>query len=83
MSTIDGWLTEGTAKRTPVQRTPVIHLLIAETEEMWCSSSPGRPDNPFGNRLCRKCRELAREAVAEGMLDAKSAGRWSEGEEST
>lgn len=82
MSTIGGgWLTEGTAHRTPVQREPVIHLLVREGSDwtMWCSGGKGREDNPHGNRLCRSCRDLAWEAVRSGDLDKDEAGRWVEG----
>jgi hypothetical protein len=75
---IASWLTEGTAHRTPVRMTPVIHLLVRVGGDwtMWCSGSKGREDSPHGNRLCRDCRQLAREAVESGDLDAKDAGRW-------
>lgn len=66
------WLTTGTAHRSPVQRTPVIHLLVTSGGnkwEMWCSGSKGRPDNPHGNRLCAECRALARECDERGELD--------------
>jgi hypothetical protein len=76
---IDSWLEEGTAHRTAVQMTPVIHLLVKEAGDwrLWCSGGKGRPDNPHGNRLCSKCRALAREAVADEMLalDGRDA-RW-------
>jgi hypothetical protein len=75
---IESWLTEGTAARSPVQRTPVIHLLVQQDGawNMWCTGGAGREDNPHGNRLCRKCRTLARDAVTAGDLDNRNAGRW-------
>jgi hypothetical protein len=78
MATISSWLTEGTAHRTRVQMTPVCHLLVRLDGDwvMWCSGSKGREDSPHGNRMCRECRQLAREAVEEGDLDAEDAGRW-------
>lgn len=78
MAKISSWLSEGTAYRTPVQMTPVCHLLVQVGGDwtMWCSGSKGRPDSPHGNRMCRECRRLAREAVDEGNLDAEDAGRW-------
>jgi hypothetical protein len=63
------WLVPGTAHRTPVQRTPIIHLIVRETGEMWCSGSKGRPDYPHGDRLCPKCKRLAQDAAAEEMLN--------------
>jgi hypothetical protein len=72
------WLTEGTAHRSPVQRTPVIHLLVDEGGEwrMWCSYGKGREDNPHGNRLCRLCQQLARDAFAAGDVNVDDVRRW-------
>ena len=80
------WLKEGTAHRTPVQRTPVIHLLVQENGDlhMWCTGGKGREDNPYGNRLCRECRDLARDGVKDGMIDSAEVSRWlSDDEEPT
>lgn len=70
------WLVTGTAHRTPVQRTPVIHLIVREVEQLWCSGGKGRIDNPFGNRLCSECKRLARDAAEEDMLDLEQFARW-------
>lgn len=68
---MSSWVTEGTAHRTGVQRTPVIHLLVDNGGDwaMWCSGSKGREDSPYGGRLCRPCRELARECYERGEWD--------------
>lgn len=74
----NGSFTIGTAHRTRVQRTPVIHILVpgaGQRWEMWCSGGRGREDNPHGNRLCRKCRALAHEAHAEEVLHSSEVGR--------
>lgn len=77
---ISSWLTEGTAHRSPVARTPVIHLLVKDSGvwewAMWCSGSRGREDTPHGNRLCRECKELAKQAVEAGDLDLQDVARW-------
>lgn len=74
----NGSFTIGTAHRTRVQRTPVIHILVPgypHDWEMWCSGSRGREDAPYGNRLCGKCKALAQEAFGEGMLHPSEVGR--------
>jgi hypothetical protein len=73
-----GSFSRGTAYRTPVQRTPVKHILVPGYRrdwDMWCSGSRGREDSPLGNRLCPKCRTLAREAFDMGMLHPSEVGR--------
>lgn len=81
----DGSFTVGTAHRTALQRTPVKHILVPDRTRgdwaMWCSGSKGREDNPLGNRLCLKCRALAREGFEDWMLDPSEVGReWFTGE---
>lgn len=76
---MSSWLTQGTAHRTRVQRTPVIHLLVQGGDgwAMWCSGGKGREDSPHGNRLCRGCRELARDCAAEGQWShSEHMDRW-------
>lgn len=72
------WLSEGTAYRSPVQKEPVVHALVQHGSEwaMWCSGGKGRVDNPHGNRLCRPCRQLVRDAVANGDLEPGEVRRW-------
>lgn len=74
----NGWLTEGTAHRSPVQMTPVIHLLVRGGGDwtMWCSGGQGRKDATVDDRLCRSCRQLAQDAVADETLDARDVQRW-------
>jgi hypothetical protein len=79
-----GSFTIGTAHRSPVQRTPIIHILVLQAGDwaMWCSGSKGREDNPYGDRRCRKCRTLAREAHDKEMLDSSEVGQeWFTGEQ--
>ena len=68
----------GTAHRTPVQRTPVIHMLVQENGDwrMWCSYGKGREDNPHGNRFCPKCKTLVADAINDGTMDPSEAGRF-------
>lgn len=69
------WLSEGTAARTRVQRTPVRHLLVrgggprGQDWTLWCSSGKAIEDSPHGDRMCRTCVQLAAEAVEAGDLD--------------
>lgn len=72
-----GSFTIGTAHRTPVQRAPIIHILVPDGGDwaMWCSGSRGREDSPYGNRLCSKCRALAHDAFEDAMLDPSEVGR--------
>ncbi len=74
----NSWLSQGTAHRSPVQRTPIIHLIVDDGGEwrMWCTYGKGREDNPHGDRLCSKCRQLARDAVADESVGAEEVGRW-------
>jgi hypothetical protein len=71
---MSNWITEGTAHRSPVRIAPVRHLLVDGRANgwdwaMWCSGSRGRKDsNPHSNRVCRECRRLAEDAVADGTL---------------
>lgn len=74
----NGEFSVGTAHRTAVQTTPVKHILVRgylHDWEVWCSASRGREGNPYGNRLCRICRDLAREALDQGMLGPSEVGR--------
>lgn len=75
---MSSWFTEGTAHRTTVQRTPIVHVLVELGGDwvMWCSGSKGREDNPHGDRLCRKCRDLMRDAFDQGDVEAQEARRW-------
>lgn len=76
-------MTEGTAHRTRVQRTPVVHLLVPGGGYpewlMWCSGSRGREDAPYGNRRCPKCLALAHAAQEDGTYGKSELGRfWDE-----
>lgn len=76
----------GTAHRTQVQRDPIMHILIGdgsgpEGYSMWCSSSPGRPDsaaNTSRGRFCSTCKQLYRDAVAEGMMDPSEVSEFAQ-----
>jgi hypothetical protein len=75
---MSSWFTEGTAHRTRVQPTPIIHILVDQGGDwaMWCSGSKGREDSPHGNRTCRECRTLMREAFERGEVTAYEARNW-------
>lgn len=72
------WLSKGTARRTRVQRFPIIHALVQDTGEwvMWCTSGKAEEDNPLGTRFCRECRQLVHDAVANGDLDPEDVQEW-------
>lgn len=77
------WLIEGTAWRTPVQRFPIVHLLVADTEELWCTGTKGRPDNPVrgvGERICKTCQQLALDAIEDETLSPEDVGRFLPGD---
>lgn len=77
---MNDWLREGTAHRSPVRRDPVRHLLVCDHGSewaLWCSGNKGRLDNnPHSRKFCRECVNLARDAVAEGTLNATDLGDW-------
>jgi hypothetical protein len=71
------WITEGAAQRSWVRPEPVVHLLVRDGEwRMWCSGGEAREAVYHVARLCARCRQLARAAVADGTLDEQTAGRW-------
>ena len=79
------WLDEGVSTRTRFGHpSPVVHLVIVSSQELWCSGGQGRvaavhsvPVRGYSApRVCSACRRLAADAIAEGDLDAADVPRF-------
>ncbi len=75
------WLRDGVSARSPWGiPEPVRHLLVDAGQNewrLWCSGGAGRAEeNPQSGRFCRRCRPLAADAVADGVLDPAGLGNW-------
>lgn len=77
------WVEEGVSTRTRFGHpSPVVHLIV--DGRLWCTASPGRkasihhqaiPGYP-PPKVCRECRLLAADAIAEEMLDETDVARF-------
>lgn len=77
------WIDEGVAVRTMFGHpNPVVHLVVGDRHELWCSGGPGRVaaiaagTGLSGGRPCPKCAALARDAIAEGDLAPEDVPRF-------
>jgi hypothetical protein len=77
------WVDEGVAERTAWGHPcPVVHLIIVERRELWCSGGRGRVASvgsgtgTGGGRPCPRCAALARQAVYEETLDPGDVPRF-------
>ena len=75
------WLQEGVSARSPWGIPEPVRDLLVDAgrgeRRLWCSGSPGRPEeNPQSGRFCQKCRHLAADAIADGVLDPAGLGNW-------
>lgn len=69
---------QGVSNRThPMKLNRVFHMLVRDDDastgwRTWCGYSLAREDSPkpYPNaRLCGKCKQLARDGLADGMMD--------------
>ncbi len=79
----NGWIEEGVSTRTMFGHpNPIVHLVVVERNELWCSGGPGRVASigaqrgTGGGRPCRKCAALAHDAVVEGDAEASDFSRF-------
>lgn len=81
------WVAEGvSASSRWGHPSPVVHLVVVDREELWCSGGRARVAAIHHQavpgykppRICKRCAALAAEAIGEDMLDARDAGRFTE-----
>jgi hypothetical protein len=72
------WITEGSADRSFTRPDPIVHLVLRVDADwaMWCSGGAGRPGAWPDARLCRRCRELACDALQAGTVNELDVARW-------
>ncbi len=82
------WVTEGVSTRSRFGHpSPVVHLIVVERSELWCTGSPGRAASIHHQaitgypppRVCKACRELAAEAIADEVLEEADVPRFTDG----